>query len=102
MTARDGHLRRTYGITEREYNKLLKLQKGVCALCGNPPKNVSLHVDHVHVVGFKKLPPEEKRKFIRGILCFRCNKFKVGRLDYEWSKKITDYLEKYEVNKRND
>lgn len=102
MSPRDRHLRSSYGITEREYNKILKKQKGVCALCGFQPTTISLHVDHEHVKGYKKLDPKEKKTKVRGLLCFRCNKFKVGRLDFEWASRITRYLGKYEANKTND
>ena len=98
MTSRDSHLRRSYGITEAEYNSMLKKQKGVCALCGSPPKAVSLHVDHEHVKGYKKLSQAEKKQYVRGILCYRCNKFKVGRLDLEWARKILEYLETHGRN----
>ena len=65
---RDLRLRRLYGITLRQYRKMLKRQKGVCAVCGKPPKKVSLNVDHDH---------ETDR--VRGLLCFFCNKKIVGR-----------------------
>ena len=32
-----------------------------------------LFVDHLHIEGCKDLPPEEKRKYIRGLLCSNCN-----------------------------
>ena len=101
MTARDSHLRRSYGLTEKQYEKMLKSQMGKCALCGSLPMSRSHAVDHEHIKGYKKLEPKEKRKFVRGLLCFRCNKFKVGRLDLEWAKKIYDYLKKYETRNRN-
>lgn len=69
-TARAYHLLRKYGITEEQYNALLKKQDGHCALC---PRTVEksgkkLSVDHNHKTGE-----------IRGLLCYRCNKFLVGR-----------------------
>ncbi len=77
---------------------MLKAQGGVCKLCGSPPKLRSLHTDHRHVLGFRKLPPEEKRKCVRGLLCYPCNKYKVGKLNLEWANKIRDYLMEYEPN----
>ena len=61
-TLRDKRLRDKYGITEADYAKLLKKQKGRCAICGRPPKKILLAVDHDH-----------KTKQVRGLLCFRCN-----------------------------
>ena len=57
-----------FGITVQEYNKLLKKQKGVCAICSKPERVVSkgklksLAVDHSH-----------KDKKVRGLLCSACN-----------------------------
>ena len=60
---RKSYLKRKYGITPEEYDKLLAEQGGGCAICGRPPTpGISLHVDHDHVTGA-----------IRGLLCFRCN-----------------------------
>lgn len=56
-------LKRKYGITPEEYDRLLDDQGGGCAICGRPPRDdIALHVDHEHTTGR-----------IRGLLCFRCN-----------------------------
>ena len=60
--ARDLYLQRTYGITLAQYEELLALQGGVCAICKSPPKKQALGVDHDHKSGY-----------VRGLLCFRCN-----------------------------
>lgn len=67
-SARAGHLRRTYGITVAQYELLLELQGGVCAICKKPPKTRRLEVDHDHKSGL-----------IRGLLCWFCNKKVIGR-----------------------
>jgi Recombination endonuclease VII len=59
---RDGHLRRTFGITQADYEALLARQGGGCAICGRTPGKVALHVDHDHETGD-----------IRGLLCVGCN-----------------------------
>jgi hypothetical protein len=65
-----GHARaieKTYGLTIRQYNELLRLQGGACAICGKVPRSRRLAVDHDHVTGE-----------VRGLLCasgdFGCNK----------------------------
>lgn len=68
-----------YGITLAEYEILLAFGHGGCWVCGRLPMNRALHVDHFHVRGFKKLPPEQKRQHIRGLLCGICNRFYVGK-----------------------
>jgi hypothetical protein len=59
---RDAYLRRTFGITQADYDALLERQGGGCAICGKPPGKISLHVDHDHETGE-----------IRGLLCVGCN-----------------------------
>ena len=59
---RDGHLRRTFGITQADYEALLVSQGGGCAICAKRPGKISLHVDHDHETGE-----------IRGLLCVGCN-----------------------------
>ena len=62
-SARRSHLKRTFGMTEEEYQRRLREQGGRCAVCKRPPKpGKSLHVDHDHETGH-----------VRGLLCFSCN-----------------------------
>ena len=63
-------LLRNFGITTKEYEYRLKLQNGVCAICGSPETIVdnrtkeirNLAVDHCHTT-----------KKVRGLLCMGCN-----------------------------
>lgn len=58
------HIWRCFSITLDEYDRILEEQDGGCGICGRPPKaQKSLAVDHDHVTGF-----------VRGLLCFFCNK----------------------------
>lgn len=65
---RRNNLRRLYGITLEDYTKLLRQQKGVCAICGEPETRIvhnklsALSVDHCHKTGL-----------VRGLLCSSCN-----------------------------
>ncbi len=69
------YLWRRFGITPEEHKQWEAEQGGVCAICGDPPGGRwdRLHVDHAHVPGYEDMPPEEKRKHFRGLLCFECN-----------------------------
>ena len=60
-------LRINYGITQEDFEKRKESQKGVCAICGEPPSGTApntrhLYVDHNHATGA-----------VRGLLCGRCN-----------------------------
>jgi Recombination endonuclease VII len=80
---RDGHLRRKYGITLADYEQMLENQRGGCGICGAPPGDVSLHVDHDHLTGE-----------IRGLLCVKCNNA-IGAFheSHDLFQAAADYLE---------
>lgn len=69
----------TYGISIEEYKEMYTVRNGCCDLCQK--KYPILNVDHRHITKYKKLSPELKRLEVRGLLCFRCNKFTVGGLE---------------------
>jgi len=90
---RENNLRKNYNITADEYDRLLAAQDGVCAICGDPPDDKPLCVDHNHECcdGRKSCG-----KCNRGILCNYCN---VGIAQFLDDKtrlaKAIVYLEKY-------
>ena len=61
---RDVQLKSLYGITQADYDRLLALQYGRCAICGTtkPGTRGTWRVDHDHRTGQ-----------VRGLLCDRCN-----------------------------
>lgn len=59
---RERRLRKMFSLTSADYDRILEHQGGVCYICGRPPKNVRLAVDHDHKTGL-----------IRGLLCWTCN-----------------------------
>jgi hypothetical protein len=75
-------LKKNYGITFDEYDKMLERQGGVCATCGKPPNGRRLHVDHDHRTGK-----------IRGLLCHGCN-VALGSVDDNPSilQRLIEYL----------
>jgi hypothetical protein len=88
-------LKRLYGITVEDYNRILAEQGGACALCGSTtPESGSrkykrtvrsvFDVDHNHKTGK-----------VRGLLCTRCNRL-VGLAndDLTTAKRLVEYLTK--------
>jgi hypothetical protein len=69
------------GITQAEYDRLLVEQGGHCALCPNTPKTRRLHVDHDHATGA-----------VRGLLCFRCNRFLPSWVTRGWALRVAEYV----------
>ena len=69
--SRDYGLKKFYGITIDQYEKMEREQSGVCAICSRPERTVDRHsqaprrlaVDHDHSTGA-----------VRGLLCGDCNK----------------------------
>ena len=68
---------------EKERAEFYEKQKGCCGICGKHEREFKrrLNLDHNH-----------KSMKIRGLLCYRCNKFIVGRHDYESATKLLNYL----------
>lgn len=76
-------LKRKFGLTVEEYDELLVIQGGVCAICKKPnPKDTFMPVDHDHKTGS-----------VRGILCDTCNQA-IGLFydDTELMKNAIEYL----------
>ena len=85
---RNQRLKQTYGITCVQWDKLFELQGGVCAIClkplrkpGGPDGKRASSVDHDHKTGC-----------VRGLLCHRCNKYRVGNNTLETAKRMVAYL----------
>ena len=67
---RNSRLKGRYGITQKDFDGIMQMQNGVCAVCGEPPSkhntrahwNNKLCVDHDHTTNR-----------VRGLLCNDCN-----------------------------
>ena len=82
---KDKRLRQKYGLTLYQYQKLYRMQNGRCGICFREFDKLKPNVDHDH-----------RDKNVRGILCFFCNKYRVGRAHTEDAylfRRIADYLE---------
>jgi|ERR1041385_2123575 hypothetical protein len=68
---------------EKERQYFFKKQNGKCAICRKDQRMFKrrLNLDHNHKTGK-----------IRGLLCYFCNKFVVGRHTYESATKLVNYL----------
>ncbi len=75
-------------------------QGEACFVCKQKPMKGRLCIDHEHAKGWKKMPPDERKLYVRGLLCFRCNTTFVGRgVTIERAQRVALYLEKYEAKK---
>ena len=94
---------RRYGLTPKEWVAILRRQGGVCAVCRRVPKNGRLCTDHDHVKGWKRMPPEERKRHVRGMLCFFCNHYYVGRcITVERAENVAEYLRRHRTRLNGD
>ena len=68
-----------YGLTSETWLEILKSQDWRCAICKQVPKTGRFVTDHAHVPRYKKLPPEKRRAYVRGLTCWWCNHTHLGR-----------------------
>lgn len=54
--------KKRFGITIEQYDRILKFQSGVCAICRRMDGTSRLAVDHCHLTNT-----------VRGLLCRACN-----------------------------
>jgi hypothetical protein len=80
--ARAARLAQVFNLTPEEYDQILEHQGGKCAICHRLPKpGKRLAVDHDHKTGF-----------VRGLLCFMCNKRVLGARSAEVLVKTAAYV----------
>lgn len=85
-------------MTKAEWRDLFASQQGCCAICRRKPHEARMCIDHEHVPGWRKMPPEQRKIYVRGILCFYCNYRRVGRgINLEVARRMVQYLENYEL-----
>jgi hypothetical protein len=85
------YLLRDFGISQEQYDEMLRRQKGVCALCHKPETATrsgrirELCLDHCHATGKP-----------RAFLCSNCNTL-LGRVrdDIGRLHQLIDYIEKH-------
>ena len=81
------HLKAAFGITSEQFDEMLEVQGGRCAICRtDEPKGRGVwHVDHDHATGK-----------IRALLCYSCN-WVLGKVkdDTGLLKEMISYLEEH-------
>lgn len=83
---KEKYLWKNYGLTYEEWEELIRYG---CWICGK--KDGRICVDHRHRKGWKRFPPEERKKEVRSALCFMCNTMLHG---VEKRKRARFYLER--------
>lgn len=79
-------LKRTYGITLEDFNRMLKEQNNLCAICDKGPQGKRpLVVDHNHATDR-----------VRQLLCYGCNRALHVLENKELYEKAMKYLKKHD------
>lgn len=87
-------LKRKYGITIADYERMFANQNGLCAVCNQPETCISHHTN-----GPKRLSVDHNHKTgkVRALLCWRCNGT-LGKLEEKHGLlyAMSDYLKHHE------
>lgn len=90
-----------YGLSFSEWVAILESQGGRCAICGGLPASGKFCIDHFHVKNWKKMPSQQRKRFVRGITCYPCNHHCLNRnMNLTKARAVVEYLEKYEARNR--
>lgn len=85
-----------YGLSEADWRSILDAQGSVCFVCKREPSKGRLCIDHEHVKGWKKMPPESRKLYVRGLLCWVCNHYYLGRgITLDKAHNVVKYLAEY-------
>lgn len=86
-----------YGLSYTDWLEIAQRQEFVCAICHKLPKSGRLNIDHEHVKGWKKMPPEQRKIYVRGLLCYMDNKYFMARgMSVVRAINIKEYIERYQ------
>lgn len=83
----ESKIRKRYGITIEDRERIRRKQGGKCAICRRVSGNGGLVVDHDHKTGK-----------VRGLLCNHCN-LTLGKFEDNpaWFRKLAEYLERHQI-----
>lgn len=68
-----------YGATVDLWKAMLEEQGGACGACSKLPKTGRLVIDHEHVRGWKDMAQADRWQYVRGLLCWSCNHYRLAR-----------------------
>lgn len=85
-----------YGLTREEMRRILERQGYICPICEKTPTTGRWVIDHEHVKGWKKMPSEKRKLYVRGVTCWFCNRNYLAKaMNKRKAKNIIEYLEAY-------
>ena len=86
-----------YGLTREMFMDITARQHGVCPICEKHP-NGHWCIDHEHVKGWKKLLWKERSQYVRGVVCWFCNHYYLGKaITVTKAQNVVNYLQVYQT-----
>lgn len=87
-------------MSEAEWSEIVDRQLGLCAVCALPLAGGRTCIDHEHVRGWKRLRPQYRKRYVRGVLHSFCNSHVVGRfVTLAKALRVVRYLQEHEKRK---
>jgi hypothetical protein len=87
--SREYSLKKKYGITTEQWLKMYQIQEGRCPICGKP----ILSFDNKEGKRAAAVDHDHKTKRVRGLVHYRCNRFKIAGNTASGVRKLLQYLE---------
>ncbi len=92
-----------YGLSLEDWQAYADRQGRVCAVCRKLPASGRLCIDHEHVRGWKKMPLDERKTFVRGLVCHQDNHAFLRRgMSVDRALAIAAYLRAFEQRHHPD
>lgn len=71
-----------------------------CPVCERFPKSGKFVTDHEHVRGWAGMPDDVRRRYVRGVTCWHCNRYLLaGNIDSARALRVHEYLLRYEARR---
>jgi len=87
-----------YGLSYDDWLALYNEQSGKCS-CGRVLEKRTC-IDHFHVKGWKKMKPDERKKYVRGLTHWQCNFYFLRKgMTADVARGIAKYLDKFDLNR---
>lgn len=89
---------RKYGLSQDDFVHLWERQQGQCPICHRLfDEKVRAVIDHLHAPRWKKMPPDKRKRYVRGLLCLYDNRRMLPKgMTLQRARNIVLYLEKFE------
>ncbi len=85
-----------YGLDLREWLALLDDADWACPICGREPSTGKYVTDHEHVRGWEGMEDDERKRYVRGVTCWTCNRYLLARdMSLATARRMIAYFERY-------